>query len=73
MVRCEQIMPVLHRYTLDPENKAETLEQLDKQLMEPQIVATTCLSINECVFASWPFLQAVANKTFQSHLHPAPV
>ena len=40
-------MPALHHYTLDPENKAETLEQLDKQLMEPQIVATTCLSINE--------------------------
>jgi DNA replication ATP-dependent helicase Dna2 len=40
-------MPVLHQFTLDPECKAETLTALDHQLMTPQIVATTCLGINE--------------------------
>lgn len=43
-------MPSLHQFTLDPENPATTLAQLDSQLMKPQIVATTCLSINECAF-----------------------
>ncbi|KAM0752276.1 Dna2-domain-containing protein, partial [Meredithblackwellia eburnea MCA 4105] len=43
----DKIMPSLHGFTLDPLNPAETLTQLDNQLMMPQIVATTCLSINE--------------------------
>jgi DNA replication ATP-dependent helicase Dna2 len=40
-------MPALHHLTLDPEHKATSLAQLDHQLMTPQIVATTCLGINE--------------------------
>lgn len=40
-------MPALHHLTLDPENKATSLAQLDRQLLMPQIVAMTCLGINE--------------------------
>jgi hypothetical protein len=40
-------MPVLHQFTVDPENKAQSIGELDDQYMEPDIVATTCLSINE--------------------------
>lgn len=42
-------MPELHHLTLDPENKATSLTQLDNLLMTPQIVATTCLGISEYV------------------------
>lgn len=42
-------MPCLHHLTLDPDKKPTTLRELDDLYMTPRIVATTCLSINECV------------------------
>lgn len=44
-----QIMPALHQYTLTPEDYSVSLADIDQKLMLPQIVATTCLSINEYV------------------------
>lgn len=40
-------MPSLLKYTLGADNKAKTVSGLAVQFDEPQIVATTCLSINE--------------------------
>ncbi|KAL8281473.1 hypothetical protein RQP46_006157 [Phenoliferia psychrophenolica] len=61
----DKIMPSLHRFTLDPENPATTLAQLDKQLMMPQIVATTCLSINEPIFTRRKFDVCIVDEASQ--------
>ncbi|KAK4699919.1 DNA replication ATP-dependent helicase/nuclease Dna2, partial [Phenoliferia sp. Uapishka_3] len=61
----DKIMPSLHRFTLDPENTATTLGQLDTQLMTPQIVATTCLSINEPIFTRRKFDVCIVDEASQ--------
>ncbi|KAI5475195.1 DNA replication ATP-dependent helicase Dna2 [Pseudohyphozyma bogoriensis] len=61
----DKILPSLHRFTLDPENKGLTLAQVDKQLMTPQIVATTCLSINEPIFTRRHFDVCILDEASQ--------
>ncbi|KWU43439.1 Dna2-domain-containing protein, partial [Rhodotorula sp. JG-1b] len=43
----DKILPSLRRFTLSPSDYATSLEDIEARLMKPQIVATTCLGINE--------------------------
>jgi DNA replication ATP-dependent helicase Dna2 len=44
-----QVHPDLWKYTLGAKQKATTVEGLEKQLMLPPVVATTCLSTDQYV------------------------
>jgi DNA replication ATP-dependent helicase Dna2 len=44
-----QVHPDVRKYTLNARRTATTVEQLEAQLMSPPVVATTCLSIDQCV------------------------
>lgn len=44
-----QILPSLRRFSLSPSDYATSLPDIEARLMKPQIVATTCLGINELV------------------------
>lgn len=44
-----QILPSLRQFTLSPSDYATSLDDIEARLMKPQIVATTCLGINESV------------------------
>ena len=44
-----QVHPQVRKYTLAARTPAQTIEQLEGQLMTPPVVATTCLSIDQCV------------------------
>ncbi|KAF9458560.1 DNA replication factor Dna2-domain-containing protein [Collybia nuda] len=45
----DKIHPDVHKLTLANRRTAMTIEQLQHQLMTPPVVATTCLSIDQCV------------------------
>jgi hypothetical protein len=42
-----QVHPDVKRLTLEGQKKARTIEELERQLMGPPVVATTCLSIDQ--------------------------
>lgn len=70
-------MPVLHQYMLDPEAPAQSIQALDQQYRCPNVVATTCLSINEfvCIFVLH-ILAVKLNITLrklQGHFHAATI
>jgi hypothetical protein len=46
-VICYKVHPGVRCMTLSAKKEAETLEQLEAQLMTPPVVATTCLSIDQ--------------------------
>ncbi|KAF8347385.1 DNA replication factor Dna2-domain-containing protein [Amanita rubescens] len=45
----DKVHPQVRKYTLAARTPAQTIEQLEGQLMTPPVVATTCLSIDQCV------------------------
>jgi DNA replication ATP-dependent helicase Dna2 len=47
LIYSQQIHPDVQHLTLDALGPADTLSELDDRLMGPQIVATTCLSIDQ--------------------------
>ncbi|KAF9804281.1 hypothetical protein IEO21_09435 [Rhodonia placenta] len=47
----DKIHPDVHRFTLTRKRPATTIEQLEHQVMTPPVVATTCLSIDQCAIA----------------------
>ncbi|KAJ3830368.1 Dna2-domain-containing protein [Lentinula raphanica] len=47
----DKVHPDVRQFTLDHRKRATTVEQLEYQLMSPPVVATTCLSIEEEVYA----------------------
>lgn len=42
-----QVHPDIHKYTLSARTDATTVEQLERQVMTPPVVATTCLSVDQ--------------------------
>lgn len=44
-----QVHPQVRKYTLAARTRAQTIEELEGQLMTPPVVATTCLSIDKYV------------------------
>ncbi|SGY77362.1 BQ5605_C005g03616 [Microbotryum silenes-dioicae] len=61
----DKIMPELHHLTLDPRDPATNLAQLDNRFMTPQIVATTCLGINEHIFSKRRFDVCIIDEASQ--------
>lgn len=43
-----QVHPDVRKYTLEAKEPARTLEQYERQIILPPVVATTCLSIDQC-------------------------
>jgi hypothetical protein len=53
---CLQVHPDVRKYTLGARRTATTVEGLERQLMSPPVVATTCLSTDQYVdifFSLW--------------------
>lgn len=50
----DKVHPSVKEYTLDARRQARTVEELERQLCSPPVVATTCLSVDQCVY--FPFL-----------------
>lgn len=44
-----QIHPTVQHRTMAARPLAKTIEQLEHQVMSPPVVATTCLTIDQCV------------------------
>lgn len=44
-----QVHPDVRKFTLGHRETPTTLEQLERQIMHPRVVATTCLSIDQYV------------------------
>lgn len=44
-----QIHPAVQHRTMAARPLAKTIEQLEHQVMSPPVVATTCLTIDQCV------------------------
>ncbi|GAA5886249.1 hypothetical protein JCM6882_001581 [Rhodosporidiobolus microsporus] len=68
ILRCgnrDKVMPALHEYTLSAEDYATSLTDIDNKLMMPQIVATTCLGINEPVFTKRRFDVCIVDEASQ--------
>ncbi|GAA5950222.1 hypothetical protein JCM21900_003514 [Sporobolomyces salmonicolor] len=61
----DKILPALHHYTLTPEDYATSLTDIDNKLVMPQIVATTCLGINEPIFTKRHFDVCVVDEASQ--------
>ncbi|GAA5968485.1 hypothetical protein JCM11641_007653 [Rhodosporidiobolus odoratus] len=61
----DKIMPALHPYTLTAEDYASSLADIDNKLMTPQIVATTCLGINEPIFTKRRFDVCIVDEASQ--------
>ncbi|GAA5914570.1 hypothetical protein JCM5296_006275 [Sporobolomyces johnsonii] len=61
----DKILPALHHYTLTPEDYATSLTDIDNKLMMPQIVATTCLGINESIFTKRHFDVCIVDEASQ--------
>ncbi|GAA5824913.1 hypothetical protein JCM11251_005391 [Rhodosporidiobolus azoricus] len=68
ILRCgnrDKVMPALHKYTLTNEDYATSFVDIDNKLMMPQIVATTCLGINEPVFTKRRFDVCIVDEASQ--------
>ncbi|GAA6010418.1 hypothetical protein JCM10207_001295 [Rhodosporidiobolus poonsookiae] len=61
----DKIMPALHPYTLTPDDYAVSHIDIDNKLMTPQIVATTCLGINEPIFTKRRFDYCIVDEASQ--------
>ncbi|GAA5923588.1 hypothetical protein JCM1841_001292 [Sporobolomyces salmonicolor] len=61
----DKILPALHHYTLTPEDYATSLTDIDNKLVMPQIVATTCLGINEPIFTKRHFDVCIVDEASQ--------
>lgn len=61
----DKVMPQLHHLTLDPLDPATSLAQMDERLMTPQVVATTCLGINDPLFHRRAFDVCIVDEASQ--------
>ncbi|GAA6046645.1 hypothetical protein JCM3770_003094 [Rhodotorula araucariae] len=61
----DKILPALHDLTLTPDDYATSLTDIDNKLMTPQIVATTCLGINEPIFVKRHFDVCIVDEASQ--------
>lgn len=58
-------MPILHKFTLDPSNPPTSISDLNHLYESPQVVATTCLSINEVIFTRRKFDVCIVDEASQ--------
>ncbi|GAA5861587.1 hypothetical protein JCM8547_008083 [Rhodosporidiobolus lusitaniae] len=61
----DKIVPALHRFALTPEDYSTSLSDIDNKLLVPQIVATTCLGINEPIFSKRRFDVCIVDEASQ--------
>ncbi|BGP02897.1 putative DNA replication helicase Dna2 [Rhodotorula toruloides ATCC 204091] len=61
----DKVLPSLHPYTLSSEDYAHSLSDIDNKLLRPQIVATTCLGINEPIFVKRRFDVCIVDEASQ--------
>ncbi|GAA5863149.1 hypothetical protein JCM3774_001437 [Rhodotorula dairenensis] len=61
----DKILPSLRRFSLSPSDYATSLPDIEERLMKPQIVATTCLGINEAIFAKRQFDVCIVDEASQ--------
>ncbi|GAA5836873.1 hypothetical protein JCM9279_007686 [Rhodotorula babjevae] len=61
----DKIMPALHGLTLSPDDYSNSLTDIDNKLRTPQIVATTCLGINEPIFVKRRFDVCIVDEASQ--------
>ena len=59
-----QVHPDVRKYMLDAKRTVSTVEGLERQLMSPPVVATTCLSIDQYVYMFYYSLDGSPNKFF---------
>ncbi|KAF5366926.1 hypothetical protein D9757_010828 [Collybiopsis confluens] len=55
----------VRKYTLAHQTRTSTVEQLEHKLMSPPVVATTCLSIDDAVFARRRFDYCIVDEASQ--------
>ncbi|BGP34795.1 DNA replication endonuclease-helicase Dna2 [Rhodotorula toruloides] len=61
----DKVLPSLHAFTLTSEDYAHSLSDIDNKLLRPQIVATTCLGINEPIFVKRRFDVCIVDEASQ--------
>ncbi|TKA52359.1 hypothetical protein B0A53_04828 [Rhodotorula sp. CCFEE 5036] len=61
----DKILPSLRQFSLSPSDYATSLSDIEARLMKPQIVATTCLGINEAIFAKRKFDVCIVDEASQ--------
>ncbi|BGP10813.1 DNA replication ATP-dependent helicase/nuclease DNA2 [Rhodotorula toruloides] len=61
----DKVLPSLHPFTLTSEDYAHSLSDIDNKLLRPQIVAATCLGINEPVFVKRRFDVCIVDEASQ--------
>ncbi|CDR35720.1 RHTO0S01e05644g1_1 [Rhodotorula toruloides] len=61
----DKVLPSLHPFTLTSEDYAHSLSDIDNKLLRPQIVATTCLGINEPIFVKRRFDVCIVDEASQ--------
>ncbi|GEM10851.1 DNA replication helicase Dna2 [Rhodotorula toruloides] len=61
----DKVLPSLHPHTLTAEDYARSLADIDNKLLRPQIVATTCLGINEPIFVKRRFDVCIVDEASQ--------
>ncbi|GAA5984572.1 hypothetical protein JCM10908_003406 [Rhodotorula pacifica] len=61
----DKILPSLRRFTLSSSDYATSLTDIEARLMRPQIVATTCLGINEAIFSKRQFDVCIVDEASQ--------
>ncbi|GAA5907066.1 hypothetical protein JCM8208_004503 [Rhodotorula glutinis] len=61
----DKILPALHDLTLTADDYSNSLTDIDNKLRTPQIVATTCLGINEPIFVKRRFDVCIVDEASQ--------
>ncbi|KXN86785.1 DNA replication ATP-dependent helicase/nuclease DNA2 [Leucoagaricus sp. SymC.cos] len=61
----DKIHPDVQEFTLAKRKQAVTVEQLEKQLMSPPVVATTCLSVDHALFNRRKFDYCIVDEASQ--------
>lgn len=61
----DKISPALHPYTIDESEPMNSVEALEARLITPQLVATTCLSINHPIFKRRKFDYCIVDEASQ--------
>ncbi|KIJ56350.1 hypothetical protein M422DRAFT_23635 [Sphaerobolus stellatus SS14] len=61
----EKIHPDVQKFTLAAQDNPTTIEQLEHQIFGPQVVATTCLSVDHPVFARRYFDYCIVDEASQ--------
>ncbi|PPR05940.1 hypothetical protein CVT24_006662 [Panaeolus cyanescens] len=61
----DKVHPSVRQYTLDARRQARTVEELERQLCSPPVVATTCLSVEHALFTRRTFDYCIVDEASQ--------